>query len=265
MNNKRLMLMALLVITATLLTAGACAEAFDKPIRTTVVKLGRSSYLMPNNPDRIHLTCFYYPGFLVKQMVDPGLKGSMWVTLLPIADEHRPACRSSHDSGEWSLADDGWYFVGAKGMFCFLEASDGENGAMLTRVVDTTTRKKMFEDSVSFWHLRRLKKPMEFWRTASGALLMRYRRSVEGRCSIVRDGNACWDKIRNQFGLMNAPIPKCSGYRQRGEREWKVGDDGVPAEDERTASAIVYPVEVTISAQPTIKVVGGPVWCSAVD
>jgi hypothetical protein len=250
---------------AMLATARAHPESFDISIRTTVVKLGKSSYLMPNNPDQIRLTCFYYPAFLVKQMVDPGLKGSMWVTILPTSGGRRPACGSSHDSGEWSLADDGWYFVGAKGMLCFLEASDGEDGAMLTRVVDTATQKKIFEDSVSFWHLRRLKSPMEFARTANGTLLMRYRRSVEAKCSLVKDGDACWDKVRNQFGLMKAPVPRCSGYQQRGEREWKVGDAGVPPEDEGTPSAIVYPVEVTFSGQPKVKVVSGAVWCSAAD
>jgi hypothetical protein len=220
---------------------------------------------MPNNPDGIHLTCFYYPGFLVKQMVDPGLKGSMWVTLLPIADGHRPACRSSPDSGEWSLADDGWYFVGAKGTLCFLEASDGEDGAMLTRVVDTTIRKKIFEDSVSFWHLHRLKTPMEFSRTVDGALLMRYRRGVEVTCSIVKDGDPCWEKIRKQFGLKSAPVPKCNGYRQPGQREWKLGNVGIPPADERTPSAIAYPVEVTFSGDLSAKVVSGPVWCSAAE
>ena len=265
MNSERGVWMALLVVTAMLVTAGACAESFDRPIRTTVVQLGRSSYLMPTNPDQIRLTCFYYSGFLVKQMVDPGLKGSMWVKLLPTSNGIVPECRNSHDPGEWSLADDGWFFIGAKGRFSFLEASDGEDGAMLTRVVDTTTRKKIFEDSVSFWHLRRLKSPIEFARTADGALLMRYRRSVEATCSIVKGGKACWDKVRTQFGLANAPIPECSGYRQRGAREWKIGDEGVPPEAETTPSAIVYPVNVTLSSQPTVKVVGGPVWCSAAE
>ena len=50
-------------------TSGAVPplESFDKPIRKTVVNLGRSRTIMPNYPARIKLSCFYYPGFMVKE------------------------------------------------------------------------------------------------------------------------------------------------------------------------------------------------------
>jgi hypothetical protein len=49
-------------------------ESFDKPVRKTVVNLGRSSYLTSNVPARTQLSCFYYPDFMVKQLNDPGVK-----------------------------------------------------------------------------------------------------------------------------------------------------------------------------------------------
>lgn len=61
------------------------AEDFDKPLRMIDVNLGKSRYLMPRSSSRILLSCYYYPGFMVKELNDPGLKGTRWVTITPAA------------------------------------------------------------------------------------------------------------------------------------------------------------------------------------
>jgi hypothetical protein len=47
-------------------------ESFDKPVRKATVNLGRSPYLMRNDPRPIQLSCFYYPDFIVKELDNPG-------------------------------------------------------------------------------------------------------------------------------------------------------------------------------------------------
>jgi hypothetical protein len=70
---------ALLVVAVVLgdsaLGAVHLAESFNKPLRETVVNLGRSPYLMPKNPARIQLSYFYYADFTVEELNNVGLKG----------------------------------------------------------------------------------------------------------------------------------------------------------------------------------------------
>lgn len=265
MSNARRVRMALLVVAAAVATLGACASSFDKPIRTTVVNLGRSAYLMAKSPERIQLTCIYYSSYFVKQLDDPGLKGTQWVTITHVVDGRFPICKASHSSTERFLAKDGWFFMGIKGPLYFLEAPDGENGAMSVRVVDSKTGKNVFEDSVLFWNSGRLPHMLEFTPSSDATVLVRYRRSVQAKCSIPKDGARCWGEIRRRFGLAVAPVPKCVGYRQEGQKDWVVGDEGVPPDEITAPSVIAYPVEVNLSAGREIKVIRGSIWCSAPD
>jgi hypothetical protein len=236
------------------------AESFDKPVRKTVVNLGRSPYVMPNNPARIQLSCFYYPDFMVKELDNPGLKGTLWVTITPVINGDAPKCRLAHASTERFIAKDGSFFEGAKGALLFLGAQEGdENAGMPFRILDMSTRKKLFEDS-AYWdgHL-------EFVHASDGSMSLRYLRVVGGDCSIPKDGMSCWTKFRRHYGLGLAIVPTCTGYRHEGDKEWVVGDEGVPPEDIKTPSAIAYPVMVKLFPRPSIRAVPGPVKCSPVE
>jgi hypothetical protein len=96
-------LFVICVVLGSSTLAIASAESFDKPLRKTVENLGRSPYLMPNNPARIQLSCFYYPDLMVKELNNPGLKGVRWVTVTPVKDEV-PVCRLGHGSTERFMA-----------------------------------------------------------------------------------------------------------------------------------------------------------------
>jgi hypothetical protein len=87
--------------------SAAPTESFDKPVRKTVVNLGRSPLLMPNSPLRIQLSCFYYPDFMVKELINPGEKGSQWVTITPVIKGNAPACRLANPSTEHFTIKDG--------------------------------------------------------------------------------------------------------------------------------------------------------------
>ena len=36
---------------------------------------------MPGDPQHVQLSCSYYPGFMVKELDDPGVEGAEWVTV----------------------------------------------------------------------------------------------------------------------------------------------------------------------------------------
>jgi hypothetical protein len=232
----------------------ALAETFDKPVRETVVDLGPSPYLMPSDRSRIKLYCGYYVDFMVKELDDPGQKGTLWVTITPILNKQPPACRLTHGSNERFIAK-GWDgFVGVKGSLLFLEAPDGENGGMPFRILDWKTGKEIFSDSVAlpYYKLR----GFDFIHTSSGELLLQYSRVVAGSCSIPKDGLACWNKLRRQFGLTTATPPTCTGYEE---------EVPVPADEVRIPSAIMYSAEVNLSSRPSSHPIAGPVKCRPVN
>jgi hypothetical protein len=213
---------------------------------------------MPNNASQVELSCLYYPQFLVKELNDPGIKGSLWVTVISVADKQAPACRLAHASAERFIAKDGWYFDGVKGPLVFLQASDGNGMAGVPfRVMDAKTGKKIFEDSA----YGERENHIGFAHAADGSMTLEYMRGVEGDCSIPKDGMSCWRKFRELYGLVVEAMPACIGYRHEGDKEWVVGDPGVPPDDVRTPSDIVYPVSVMLFPHPSIKAVPGPVKC----
>lgn len=258
------MRVALLVVAAVLgnATSGSAAPAasFDKPVRKTVVDLGRSRTIDLNYTPRIQLSCFYYSSFMVKQLDDQGVKGAQWVAIAPVINGDAPECRLAHSSTEQFMTKDGWYFEGVKGSLLFLEAQEGdENGGMPFRVLDMKTGKKVFEDSA------RGGGPFEFAHTSDGNLSLRYLRRVGGDCSIPKDGMSCWSKFSRHYGLAPAAVPKCAGYRHEGEKEWVAGDEGVPREKIDTPSAIDYPAVVELFPRPSIRAVPGEVKCFPVE
>jgi hypothetical protein len=226
-------------------------EPFDKPVRETVVDLGQSRYLRPSTSSRILLACFYYPTFMVKQLDDPGMKGTLWVTFGPILNGQTPPCRRSHGSTERFIAKGWWGFIGVKGQFLFLEAADGEDGGMPVRILDLKTRRKVFEDSISLTDFG-----IDFSYAPDGRMSMRYLRVVRGDCSISKGGEICWNRFRQQFGLELASAPTCTGYE---------GEQPVPVQEEETDSAIAYPVVVELFPRPSIRSVSGQVRCRPAD
>jgi hypothetical protein len=224
----------------------ALSESFDQPIRKTVINLGRSAYLMPNSPSRVELSCSYYAAFMAKELDDPGMKGTRWVTITPIQDGHIPKCRVSHSSTEKFIAKEWWTFIGAKGSLLFLEAADGDdNQGMPFRVLELKTGEKIFEDSA--WDSN-----LTFSRTPDGKISLGYLRVVGGDCSIPKGGGSCWNGLREKFGLPPAAAPKCANY---------LGEQTLTAQDAQSHSVIAYPVAVGLFPRPSIKVVPGPVKC----
>ena len=247
---KAALLLVIVGLESSALGFSARPESFDKPLRETVVDLGPSPYLMPRSSSRIQLFCSYYPTFMVKQLNDPGLKGTRWVTIAPVLKEQIPDCRRSQGPAERFVAKDWWSFIGIKGSFLFLEAADSDHSGIPFRILDLKTGKKIFEDS-EWWD-----RHLEFVPYSDGRMSLRYQRAVEGDCSIPKSGASCWNKFKQKFGLPLATAPNCTGYE---------GEQPTPAEQEQTESAIGYPVEVQLLPHPSMKAVPGPVKCRPVE
>jgi hypothetical protein len=243
------------VVVLEILSSGTCAfaESFDKPLRETTVDLGPSPYLMPHSRP-IQLYCAYYPTFMVKQLNDPGVKGTLWVTITAIRNGQLPICRQSHDSTERFLAKTWWTFTGVKGSLLFLEAADGDNGGMPFRILNWKSGRKIFEDSVFSGNQGDF--GYEFERGDDGMISLRYLRVVSGDCSIPKDGTRCWNELRQKFGLPPEAAPECMGNE---------GEQPVPSREVPIPSAIVYPVVLKLSPQPSMKALPGPVKCWPVD
>lgn len=134
---------ALMIVTVVLAYSAfgsmLLAEDFDQPLRKTVVDLGPSVHIMPGSSSPVLLSCYYYQGFMVKELDDPGLKGAPWVTITPIPNGEASPCRRSHGARERFMAKGWWGFIGVKGRLFFLEAADGEDDGMAVRILDLKT------------------------------------------------------------------------------------------------------------------------------
>jgi hypothetical protein len=231
------------------------ASPFDRPVRTVKVDLGPSEFYEPKGKVRNTLTCYYYPLFVVKEL-DEGEKGAEWGGIVPIIAGNLPQCKQNQEKGEIRFDQVHWlgYFSGVVGNYVFQDAPDGLNGSLYFRIVDATTGKNLFEDEAKrnyrmkdgnlVWEGERL------WieRPARGGPVLTYTRGYFAKCSLYKDGAACWKKIRAATGLPNMPVPKCSG-------EYK--------DDPDDPSVIFYPVRVALGPQSEAKPVPGPVRCEA--
>jgi hypothetical protein len=193
---------SLLALGATL-AAGAAARAapasvFDAPRSTKVVKRPAASGA------KSVVTCRYYPRFMVKQ-VDDGEVGASQLAIVAVTEgSAAPTCARKDEPNQKTIAPSDWsgYFKGVKRDYVFFDAEDGANGAMGFAVFDVAA-KKLFEDSASG----------QFQDVAADGdtIMLSYRRTFSGSCSVVKEGTSCWQSIAAAAGLAAAAPPDCAG------------------------------------------------------
>lgn len=246
----------LLLCLANLALSAAQGDSFDEPLKKSVVDFGKSPYY-PKSNVRIRLSCYSYSTFLVKEY-DEGEKGAAWLAIAPSVNGTASPCAKSHIGGEKVIKDPEWngYFEGAKGNLVFFRGDDGVNGGMPFVVYDSRAGRKIIEDSyydVSMWNKKAGPSPFDRLRVNGDILAqasLRYLRVVETDCDLRQTMAACWEQVRKKFELKNSPAPVCIGY-EKISTDWP--------------SAVAYPVEVTLSPQPKIKTIDGPLKCWPVD
>ena len=203
------------------------ATPFDQPVAVDNVDLPPNK----DNPDaRPAVNCYRYKGFMVKE-VDLGEVGAEKLAILP----ENAKCERE-DAAEKKVTDPvAGYFLGAKGDLAFFQAPDGFNGGMPYVVIDTSTMKKLFEDSFEGADFEKID-------NQGGGLTLDYVRSFSADCSLYLDGTACAQKIKKETALgTTVPLPDCTAAY---DAEKKRTPD-YAREIEQLPSVISYPVTLT--------------------
>lgn len=256
---RRLLSILILELSVVAFASTTFADSFDVPLKKKVVDFGLSE----NNPPgwhtfRVKLYCFFYPRFVVKEYDNEGQKGAQWVAIVPIQEGTAPACTRTHSTGERVFKWPEWsgYFNGVKGNLVFLNDPDGTDGGMPFTIYDFITGKRIFRDSAydsGMWTQKPASSPfnhLRFSGTQDSDPTMTYLRVVEADCDLHTEKTACWEQIRKKFELKGARMPVCTGYENISSRY---------------ASALAYPVEVSLFPRPVTKTIAGPVKCWPVD
>jgi hypothetical protein len=234
----------------------ASADSFDVPIRILAIDLGRSPYT-PDDNIRNTLSCFYFPGLLIKQY-DQGQVGSEWLAIHRFRGKP-PECSMSHEPGEHLIQQSAWggYFRGKKNNLLVFDGGECQQGSCLFSVYDSISRKRIFEDEEVY---RPAKEPpwdrMRVFSTKAGTAI-RYLRVAEAGCDLHKEGEVCWKRVHAKLHLKWDTIPDCEGYEPEALAHY-VLDLNEPVE-----SMISYPVEVTLSDPPVVTNLAGPVRCWA--
>jgi hypothetical protein len=254
-NVRRLIAVLCFVLGVPGLTT-AQTDSFDVPLKKTIVHLGPSPYY-PAGKVQINLTCYIYSKFMVKEY-DEGQKGAEWLSIVPFEAQTAPRCTRSHARAEKVIEEPEWggYFGGAKSNLVFFRAADGSNGGMPFVVYDAKTGTKLFEDSLydaNMWNSKAKNSSFDSLRVRNatdGQIVLMYLRVADADCDLHREQAACWQQIRKNLEVKSSETPVCSGYANVTTR-W--------------ASAVAYPVEVSLFPHPTTKTVNGPAKCWPVD
>jgi hypothetical protein len=229
------------------------ADPFDAPLRKIAVDAGPWPAYEPSSNLRRTLTCYYYAQVVIKEY-DIGGSGAVGLSMLRSQNGESPECKPSRQRGERVIDSSEWYgyFKGVKDSLVFFDPPDDFNGDSSFAVFDSVSGKKIFDDSAygepvpEGYRTSRLR----ITSTEDGYVL-KYLRVSYADCNLHAEGRACWEKIKAQTGLKSDDIPACTGYDHIAEL---VGTDDVESE-------IAYPVEVTLSPEPTVRIVGSAVRC----
>ena len=159
-----------------------------------------------------------------------------------------PECSDAQEPGERIIEYPEWqgYFKGVKGDLVLFNDSDTFNGGFPFAVFDSVTGNKVFEDSATV----ETSSNVRVFSNEAGYVL-EYRRVVRTDCDLHTGSSACWNRIKAAFSLPGDEMPVCTGYDGGGAR----------AQGGPLMSVIAYPVVVTLSPDPVVRAVFGPIRC----
>jgi hypothetical protein len=227
---------------------------FDKPSYEAQIPL-------PSNPDspasKPMLSCFYYPGLMVKQ-VDLGNLGAEQLSILPLPlGREEPPCVRANTKDEIVIDSKLWtgYFEGVKGNFVFFTAEDGFNGGMPFGVFSGSDGTKIFEDavrlqghSIRFEAIEVVSDPKS---DVESVLKLRYKRVYVAQCSLRRDEKNCWSRIKQITGLAETVPPNCEVAYEAEKKRLPRDANSVDS----YPSVIAYAVEAVVDRRNTVLLV----------
>jgi hypothetical protein len=144
------------------------------------------------------------------------------------------------------LKTQGYVFAGRKGPYLLFEAAD-PNGAVPFKILAASDGRPVYSDATTGGGFQSID-------IAGGALHLRYTRGFNGRCSILKDGQACWTKMAQEGRFpptlvqASPPMEACASIYQTTK---------TPADD---PNIISYNVDILVdgSGRTQLKSVGAP-------
>jgi hypothetical protein len=197
------------------------------------------------------IRCTYYPDLMVMETgTDTPYPGSS--TIIPTSGG-RPACSIAMAPHGVPLKTERDHLIGRTGPYLAFAAAD-PNGAQDFQIIDAGTGRQIFADSRRWTGFQSVA-------VENGTLHFRYTRAVNGPCSIVKDGLACWAKmvksgaIPQEMAQSPPSVQACAAAYRKG----RVPDP--PA----APSMVFYDLDVTLDAAGKVRVNSrGAVGCEAV-
>ena len=200
---------AMSVLLADTAAATQWADVLDKPLGVEVVERGTDEAPLPQ------ITCTTYADFTLRETDTdspaPEASAIIPAALLPKGEN----CAEAAGGGVRTLDTGGTRFVGRKGSLLFFEEAS-TNGSVPFYVLDAATGRELFNDVTADGEVISLS-------VEKGTLRMRFRRGVDGDCSIAQEGAACWKRIARDNDIpravaaLPAPEKNCEqNYRSGG-------------------------------------------------
>jgi hypothetical protein len=155
------------------------ASAFDPPLSVQTV---------PAHSDAesgTELRCTAYRDIVIRETgTDTPAPGP--AAILAVG-ARRPACAKPPGARDIALSTENYSFVGRKGPFLLFEATD-PNGAIPFVLLASGTGKVIYSDSMTEDGIAAVA-------LDDGALHIKFRRGINGPCSLAKEGAACWAKF----------------------------------------------------------------------
>ncbi|MBT2116774.1 hypothetical protein KK141_05830 [Dyella sp. LX-66] len=234
----------------------ACSGAADAP--TLFDKPLREQHLtLPPGPDdssqegQPKLSCWYYPGLMVKELGLDGIKGAAQLSMVSTSTSGaEPACRRENIDGEHVVDMRDWsgHFRGVRQGYVFFGGDDGVNGGDGFAVYDSSNTKVFADvaDALSSIEPMLPRRDPQLRPWYYSPLLLNYRKVYVAPCSMRSEPARCWALVKRATGLAQSTAPDCeTAYKAEEKTTPPDGLDSL----RKDPSVIVYAVEAVIDGQ----------------
>jgi hypothetical protein len=248
---RRSLLAVVALMTGTVTAHAQSAAERETALFTHPVMVQR---VPPKSPgDAVgEIRCTYYPDLMVLETgTDTPYPG--FGAIVPTSGG-RPACSVAVAQHGVPLKTERDYLIGRMGPYLAFAAAD-PNGAQDFQIIDAGTGRHIFADSRRWTGFQSVA-------IDNGALHLRYTRAVNGPCSIVKDGAACWAKMVKSGAIPQEMAQLPPSVQQACAAAYRKGRVPDPP---AAPSMVFYDLDVTLDAAGKVRVNSrGAVGCEAV-
>lgn len=244
------------LMTTGSLIFSACSGAAEAP--RLFDKASREQHITPplspadsSQEGQSKVSCWYYPGLMIKEVSLDGTKGAAQLSMIHIAKGGvNPVCRRENVDDEYVVDAKSWsgHFRGVRQGYVFFSGDDGVNGGEGFAVYDDSNTKVFTDVADAISSLDPMLPPrdpdLRPW--CYSPLVLNYRKVYVAPCSMRSEPARCWALIRRATGLTQSTAPDCdAAYKAV---EMTTPPDGLDSL-RKDPSVIVYAVEAVIDGQ----------------